>query len=187
MNGYLDYNPDVFKDKVILLPCDDPEWSNFTKFFASRFQDYGVKKIISTSYSGDGGRGKISIFDGVGGGEWSYLDGDGDFRSDEVTALRDEADIVVTNPPFSLFREFVAWLVGGDVMFTILGNMNAITYKENFPLIKGNELWLGASGVGAWHFVIPNDAPWKSSQYEEDGVRYQKFGNITWYTNIEHG
>src|SRR5699024_9123583 len=158
MNGYLDYNPDVFKDQVILRPCDDPEWSNFTKFCASRFQDYGIKKIISSSYSGVGGRGKISIFDGVGGGEWSYLDGDGDFRSDEVTALRDEADIVVTNPPFSLYRDFVKWLVGGDVLFSIIGNKNSVAYKDVFPLIKGNKMWVGYRSMsGDMLFDLPAD------------------------------
>src|SRR5699024_5102244 len=155
MNDYLDYNPNVFKDKVILLPCDDPESSNLTKFFASRLQDYSTTKIISTSYSGDGGRRKISIFDGVGGGEWSYLDGDGDFRSDEVTALRDEADIVVTTPPFSLLRDFMNWLIDGDVLFSIIGNMNAVAYKEILPLIKDKVMWVrseerrvGKRGIG---------------------------------------
>lgn len=223
MNAHRDYDEHVFRDKIVLLPCDDPEWSNFTRYFAHNFELFGIKKLISTSYAQASNpaidehepsnmevesdkydpdksweRGKIFVLergdDRNGDGrvnfhdmQWSYLDGDGDFRSDEVTALRDEADIVVTNPPFSLFRDFVAWLIDGDVLFSIIGNMNAITYKEVFPLIKENELWLGASGMGARHFVIPNDAPWKSSQYEEDGVRYQKFGNITWFTNIEHG
>src|SRR5699024_9983665 len=187
----LDYNPDVFKDKVILLPCDDPEWSNFTKFFASSFQDYGIKKIISTSYAGDGGRGKISIFDGVGGGEWSYLDGDGDFRSDEVTALRDEADIVVTNPPFSLLRDFMNWLIDGDVLFSIIGNMNAVAYKEIFPLIKDNEMWVGANSKGGSRrgnsllFTVPGDVEVKNV-VEYDGHQCTQV-SAWWFTNIEHG
>ncbi len=178
MNAYLEYDPDVFRDKVILLPCDDPEWSNFTKFFALHFVDFGIKKLISTSYAPDSnpagefyqptlfeteaprstpprprprqevrarsrkdinGDGVINIEDL----QWDYLEGDGDFRSDEVTALRDEADIVITNPPFSLFRAFVAWLVEGDEKFSIIGNQNAVTYSGVFPLIQANRMWLG--------------------------------------------
>ncbi|MDR0592547.1 MAG: adenine-specific methyltransferase EcoRI family protein, partial [Bifidobacteriaceae bacterium] len=141
VNAYLEYNPDVFRGKVVLLPCDDPEWSNFTKFFALHFADFGLKKLISTSYAPDsnaGGayyqptlfgdpqfdeardlvKGKLFVLeaddvnqDGVVNIEdlrWRYLEGDGDFRGTEVTKLRDEADFIITNPPFSLFREFVA-------------------------------------------------------------------------------
>ena len=169
MNAYLEYNPDVFKGKTILLPCDDPEWSNFTKYFAAKFDELGIKKLISTSYAPEskkmvlGGlfshfeqdspqfdedksktHGKIFVLerDVTGDGriniddlEWGYLEGDGDFRSAEVTKLRNEADIIATNPPFSLFREFLAWIVEADKQFIIIGNMNAITYKETFPLI----------------------------------------------------
>lgn len=169
MNAYLEFNPDVFRNKTVLLPCDDPEWSNFTKYFAQRFRDLGLKKLISTSYAPNSKpkdipyqptlfeidspefdeektyeNGKIFTLtrDMTGDNainvddlEWSYLDGDGDFRSDEITALRDAADIVITNPPFSLFREFLAWLTGSNVKFVVLGNMNAITYKEVFPLL----------------------------------------------------
>jgi hypothetical protein len=143
MNAYLEYNPDVFRGKTILLPCDDPEWSNFTKYFALHFADFGLKKLISTSYAPNSNagaafytptlfetedpaydevksleRGRVFTLlpDDVSGDgrididdlKWEYLEGDGDFRSPEVSALRDEADIVVTNPPFSMFREFVA-------------------------------------------------------------------------------
>lgn len=110
---YVDYNPDVFRGKTILLPCDDPEWSNFTKFLALKFDDFGIKKIISTSYN-PGGRGKMFTLTGDTSGDgrvdlndltWEYLEGDGDFRSPEVTALRDEADMVVTNPPFSCYSD----------------------------------------------------------------------------------
>ena len=180
MNAYLEYDPDAFRGKTILLPCDDPEWSNFTKFFALHFRDYGLKKLISTSYAPNSNagltsylptlfergnpaydkaksmeRGRVFVLeetDESGDGviniddlQWSYLDGDGDFRSEEVIALRDEADIVVTNPPFSLFREFVAWLVVGQKKFTVIGNSNATTYSEIFPLIQRNLLWKGAT------------------------------------------
>ena len=148
MNAYLEYDPDVFRGKTLLLPCDDPEWSNFTKFFALHFRDYGLKKLISTSYAPNSkagfstyeptnferdnpsfnevksrDRGRVFVLDhkdmnadgviNINDLRWSYLKGDGDFRSEEVLALRREADIVITNPPFSLFREFVAWLIDG--------------------------------------------------------------------------
>ena len=187
MQAYLEYDPDVFRDKTILLPCDDPDWSNFTKYFAERFEQLGLKKLISTSYAAGGGNGKVFVLEGENEPQREYLAGDGDFRSDEVIALRDESDMVITNPPFSLFREFMAWLAEGGVEFSVIGNMNAIACKEIFPLIKGNEMWLGASRMGAKCFALPSNAPAKASQYEENGIRFQKFGNIAWFTNIEHG
>lgn len=148
MLAYIEFNPDAFRNKTVLLPCDDPEWSNFTKFFAQKFQELGLKKLISTSYAPNSKPSEIAYqptlfevespkFDDVktrsngkiftitsdktGDGaidvedlEWSYLEGNGDFRSSEIKALRDEADIVVTNPPFSLFREFLAWLIAAN-------------------------------------------------------------------------
>jgi len=224
MRAYLDYNPDVFRDKTILLPCDDPEWSNFTKYFAQNFETFGLKKLISTSYAPnskpkeipyqpslfeledekfDEGKtqanGKIfTLTRDISGDnridvddlEWSYLEGDGDFRSDEVTKLRDEADIIITNPPFSLFREFLAWLVEGKKLFSIIGNSNAITNKEVFPLIKDNWMWLGAtrSGVGSMYFYVFDGAPKKQGQViDELGRKLQTIGNSAWFTNIEHG
>lgn len=232
MNAYLEYDPDVFRDKIILLPCDDPEWSNFTKYFALRFKQLGIKKLISTSYapnSNQGGafyspqptlfddpvydvekdmeRGKIFVLDGTdvtGDGiinkddiVWDYLEGDGDFRSEEVTKLRDEADMVITNPPFSLFREFVAWLVAGGVEFSIIGNSNAITYKEIFPLIKGNKVWLGATGnTNDMVFRVPEGVEVRDSDRckaerlgypTTDTEFYTRLGNSCWFTNIEHG
>ena len=223
MNAYLDYNPDVFRGKTVLLPCDDPEWSNFTRYFAQNFQTLGLKKLISTSYAPNSkplaipyqptlfemdspefdekktqANGKIfTLSQDVTGDnvinvddlEWSYLEGDGDFRSDEITALRDEADIIITNPPFSLFREFLGWLVEGDKDFVIIGNMNAITYKEVFPLIKDNRLWLGVTrtGVGFMWFEVTEAAPEKSGQRVEGGKRFQTIGNSAWFTNLDHG
>ena len=175
MNAYLEYDPDVFRGKVVLLPCDDPEWTNFTKFFALHFVDFGLKKLISTSYAPDSNPGRSRLpadpvrvrpaprstparpmsngkkfvlerKDINGDGviniddlQWEYLEGDGDFRSPEVTALRDEADIVITNPPFSLFRPFMTWVVEGGRRFSVIGNNNAITYNEVFPHIKANQ------------------------------------------------
>ena len=226
MQAYLDYNPDVFRDKTILLPCDDPEWSNFTKFFALNFQLFGIKRLISTSYAPDAKkakygiepslfpeeehdpkfdpskwqtRGKIFILDRDGNGDnrididdlqWDYLDGDGDFRSKEVTRLRNESDIVITNPPFSLFREFIAWLMEGGKQFSIIGNMNAITYKEVFPLIKDNKVWLGPSiSSGDREFGVPKEYPLNAAGWriDENGNHFIRVKGVRWFTNIEHG
>ena len=203
MQAYLDYNPDVFRGKVILLPCDDPEWSNFTKYFAQRFSDLGLKKLISTSYvkpkdDGDDSQARGKIFtltrdvnqDGVidlNDLEWEYLTGDGDFRSDEVTKLRDEADMIITNPPFSLFREFLPWIINGDKKFAIIGNMNAITYKEVFPLIKNNHIWGGVSFNKTMTFAMPDDYESKNDERDFLGRKIGRVPAITWFTNIEHG
>lgn len=223
MNAYLDYNESAFKDKTILLPCDDPEWSNFTKYFAQNFERLGLKKLISTSYAPNSkpediayqptlfetedsqfspdktrSNGKIYTLtrdynkDGrinFNDLEWAYLKGDGDFRSPEIVKLRNEADIVITNPPFSLFREFLSWLIEGKVRFVILGNMNAVTYKEVFPLIKDDEMWLGVTrtGVGFMYFEVANNAPVMQGQKTENGKRYQTIGNSAWFTNLDHG
>lgn len=224
MNAYLEYNPDVFKGKTILLPCDDPEWSNFTKYFAAKFDELGIKKLISTSYAPEskkmvlGGlfsqfeqdspqfdegksktHGKIFVLerDVTGDGriniddlEWGYLEGDGDFRSVEVTKLRDEADIIVTNPPFSLFREFLAWIVEADKQFIIIGNMNAITYKETFPLIMNNQMWLGSTiHSGDREFEVPEEYPIKAAGWriDETGRKFIRVKGVRWFTNIDHG
>lgn len=224
MNAYLEYNPDVFKGKTILLPCDDPEWSNFTKYFAAKFDELGIKKLISTSYAPEskkmvlGGlfsqfeqespqfdedksktHGKIFVLerDVSGDGriniddlEWGYLEGDGDFRSVEVTTLRDEADIIVTNPPFSLFREFLAWILEANKQFIIIGNMNAITYKETFPLIMSNRMWLGSTiHSGDREFEVPTEYPIKAAGWriDENGKKFIRVKGVRWFTNIDHG
>ena len=221
MNAFLEYNPDVFREKTVLLPCDDPEWSNFTKFFAAKFDGLGLKKLISTSYAPEskkmvlGGlfseyersspqfdadksktHGKIFILerDITGDGrididdlEWNYLEGDGDFRSKEVTALRDEADMIITNPPFSLFREFLAWIMTADKHFLIIGSMNCITYKEVFPLIKDNKIWLGKSfNRGNAYFKPVASVAYADGVYDKD-TGLVKFRNCIWLTNIDHG
>ena len=190
MQAYLDYDPDVFRDKTVLLPCDDPTWSNFTKYFAEQFETLGLKKLISTSYSPSGGHGKVFVLDGENTLQWEYLTGDGDFRSTEVTALRDEADIVITNPPFSLFREFMVWLSEGGVSFSVLGNMNAITYKEVFPLVKDGKLWYGATLSGRNpEFRVPDSyiLTAASQRVDEQGNQFVCVNGIRWFTNIEHG
>ena len=148
--------------------------SLFETEFETQAPHYDAKKTRS--------HGKIFVLDRDENGDcrididdlkWQYLKGDGDFRSKEVTKLRDEADIIVTNPPFSLFREFLAWIISADKQFLIIGNMNAITYKEVFPLIKCNSIWLGVSS-GAKEYLKP-----------EGG--FQKMGNTCWFTNLDHG
>lgn len=221
--AYLDRDPDVFRGKTVLLPCDDPEWSNFTKFFAQNFESLGLKRLISTSYapnskpkdlniqptlfeiespqydeSKSASNGKIYTLERDTTGdnlinvedlEWRYLEGDGDFRSEEITRLRDEADIIITNPPFSLFREFLEWITSAGKQFVILGNMNAITYKEVFPLIQADKMWLGVTrtGVGSMWFEVTAGAPEKTGQIIEGGKRFQTIGNSAWFTNIDHG
>ncbi|GHT82897.1 putative adenine-specific methylase [Spirochaetia bacterium] len=223
VNAYLDFNPDVFRDKVVLCPCDDPEWSNFTKFFALHFHDFGLKKLISTSFAADSNKfntnyqpslfetespkydvkktskyGKIFVLErttdnkhkpkiNIDDLEWDYLPNDGDFRSSEVSKLREEVDIIITNPPFSLFREFIKWIMDAQKQFLVIGNMNAITYKEIFPLIKDNKMWLGNGfNAGNAYFATPF-----ASDYG-DGVYYAetglvKFRNVCWFTNLDHG
>lgn len=123
--------------------------------------------------------------------QWDYLEGDGDFRSDEVTALRDEADIIVTNPPFSLFREFLAWIVAANKQFLIIGNINAITYKETFPLIKDNKIWLGATNFNrGMYFLVPEGFKYANSykfEKELDGKAVNRVPGVCWFTNIDHG
>jgi hypothetical protein len=119
--------------------------------------------------------------------EWGYLEGDGDFRSDEIKALRDEADVIITNPPFSLFREFLAWIVEADKRFALIGNMNAITYKEVFPLIKENRVWLGNGfHAGNAYFSSPVNRQYASGVFDEDSGLV-KFRNVIWFTNLDHG
>lgn len=229
VEAYLEYNPNVFRGKTVLLPCDDPEWSNFTRYFAQNFERLGLRKLISTSYAPESKRykagyqltlfeteapqydpdktkthGKIFILtdDKSGDGriniddlEWQYLEGDGDFRSKEVTKLRDEADIIVTNPPFSLFREFLAWIVEAEKQFIMIANKNCITYKEVFPLIKQNKLWVGKTPMSEdLLFEIPQSYVKEFLNDGKEGSKYKivdgkVLGRSTsvWFTNVEHG
>lgn len=221
MNAYVEFNPDVFRGKTILLPCDDPEWSNFTKYFAANFERFGLKKLISTSYAKGAGNKQLTLFemdsplydadkhddhgkvftltrDKDGSGrvdtddiEFSgYLEGDGDFRSAEVKALRDEADIIITNPPFSLFREFVAWIMEAKKQFVIIGNQNAVTHRDIFPLIQNNKIWLGAPFPGGnAYFKVPEDADvsgYAKGVFDPE-TRRVHFRNCRWFTNLDYG
>lgn len=225
INAYLEYDPNVFRGKTVLLPCDDPEWSNFTKFFAQNFETFGLKKLISTSYAVESKRitdwqptlfetespyfdadktrthGKIFVLDhdtnangriDINDLQWSYLEGDGDFRSGEVKALRDEADIIITNPPFSLFREFFSWIMEANKKFIILGNFNAIAYKEVFPYIKENRIWAGNKSFGGgMDMIMPKeifDANKLKKYYtDKEGNIIQNIMGVVWFTNIDHG
>ena len=209
INAYLDYDPNVFRGKTVLLPCDDPEWSNFTKFFAQNFELLGLKKLISTSYAPESKKykmpyeptlfeteqphfnadkskthGKIFVLERDVTGDnriniedlqWQYLEGDGDFRSKEIRKL------------------FVVWLMEAQKQFIIIGNMNAVTYKEIFPLIKDNQVWLGATGfVTDMVFGVPEGTNIKDSdkqKAERLGYvgNYTRLGNSCWFTNVDHG
>lgn len=225
INAYLDYDPNVFRGKTILLPCDDPEWSDFTKYFTQNFERFGLKKLISTSFAPDsknykGGyqptlfetndpqydekktitNGKIFTLtrDKTGDGkidfddlEWQYLNGDGDFNSREIIKLRDEADIIITNPPFSLFRDFWNWINEANKSFLIIGNINAITYKEVFPFIKEDKAWLGATNFNTgMYFRVPEDFEYAKSykfEREQNGEKVNRVPGVCWFTNIDHG
>lgn len=170
---------DYFKGKVIFCNCDDARESNFFKFFANNFELLKIKKLITTGYKEDG-HGVVLEYNGDIDGDFmvgddevkvTELKGNGDFRSEECIEYLKQADIVITNPPFSLFREYVKQLMDYDKKFIIIGSQNAITYKEIFPYIKDNKLWLGYNFVKS--FIQPNG-------------EVKKFGNILWYTNIPH-
>lgn len=222
INAYLEYNPEVFKGKTVLLPCDDPEWSNFTRFFAQNFENLGIKKLISTSYARNSKKYKgpiqLSLFEiedekydvtktdicgkiftlskdinnsckiDIDDLEWDYLDGDGDFRSDEIKKLRDEADIIVTNPPFSLFCDFINWIFEANKQFLVIGSIGTITYADIFPLIQKGKMWLGNgfSGDNAY-FKIPIDLKEKYKDLYNEKTGLVKFRNCCWFTNIDHG
>ena len=182
-----------FRGKVIYCNCDDPKESNFFKFFSLQFEFLGLKKLILTGYK-ENGHGIAYIYEGDKNGNnlpddseiRTYeLQGNGDFRSEECIEFLKEADVVVTNPPFSLFREYVAQLIEYKKHFIIIGNQNAITYKEIFPLIKENKLWLGINYVK--EFITPlTEIENEKTQYIKEGKVYQKFGNICWFTNMGH-
>jgi len=235
IEAYLDYDPDVFRDKVVYCNCDDPFESNFFRYFVLNFNKLGLKQLITTSYKPSPvantqlrlfgndktlpkskGRPKINAnkfiinevhdIDGDGefnlkdvamqlkankNNEWTPLKGDGDFRSDECTNLLKQSDIVVTNPPFSLFREYVKQLFDYDKKFVIIGNMNAITYKEVFPKIKENKMWLGVTNFNTgMYFQVPDGFVYADSykfEREQNGVKVNRVPGVCWFTNLDHG
>ncbi len=243
---YVEYDPDVFRGKVVYCNCDDPFESNFFKYFANKFKTYGIKKLITTSYAGSPiAETQLTLFgsekssckketvnrknkkaykieindvsdltkDGITNlNDIKYLlkhdknasrllSGDGkyaagDFRSKECIELLKQADIVITNPPFSLFREYIKQLIDYNKKFLIIGNMNAITYKEVFPLLKGNKIWLGNNykvNAGAMFFEIPEDIAnleqVREVKTNESGkkVYVTRVQGVRWFTNLDHG
>lgn len=237
---YLEYDPNVFRGKVVYCNCDDPFESNFFRYFVLNFNKLGLKQLITTSYKpspvantqlqlfGDDktltkvkGRPKVTAnkfiinevrdIDEDGefnlkdvarqlkankNNEWTPLEGDGDFRSDESINLLKQSDIVVTNPPFSLFREYIKQLIDYDKKFLIIGNMNAITYKEVFPLLRDNKVWLGNNykiNAGAMFFEIPekiaNLEQVREIKTNESGkkVYITRVQGVRWFTNLDHG
>ena len=234
IEAYLEYNPNVFRDKVVYCNCDDPFESNFFRYFVLNFNNLGLKQLITTSYKpspvantqlglfGDDktltklkGRPKVTankfiineVHDIDGDGEfnlkdvakqlkankhneWTPLEGDGDFRSDECVNLLKHADIVITNPPFSLFRTYFQQLFDYNKKFSIIGNLNAITNKEIFPKIKENIVWLGPSiSSGDREFQVPDDYPMNAASWriDENGKKYLRIKGVRWFTNLDHG
>ena len=204
INNELRHYREHFRGKTVLCNCDDPRVSNFFTYFAYNFEFLGLKKLITTCfknqdvdlftenkseqavylvYEGAHSSNHIPDADEIG---VRPLKGDGDFRSKECIELLKEADIVVTNPPFSLFREYMAQLMDYEKKFLIIGNQNNATYKEIFPLIKSNKIWLGYKS-GDMAFKVPTDYEERATRFwiDETGQRWRSMGNICWYTNLD--
>ena len=175
IKAYVDYSPGLFEGKTVLLPCDNYLYSNFTRYFSDNFKRFGLKKLVSTCYSRSSS-GTVFVVDSSGNKSVENLKGNGDFRSDEIKKYRSEADYIITNPPFSLYRDFIEWVCEDDKKFLVVGNKNSITYREIFPLILGNRLW---SGVTKW-----SGGMWFFTDYHSENL-----ANVAsaWFTNIEHG
>ena len=194
-----------FKDKVVLCNCDDPRISNFTRYFILNFKRLGLKRLITTCYKNQ----NPNLFSDYNSEQAVYMNyngtinstgipnddeieikpfkGDGDFKSAECVELLKEADIVVTNPPFSKFSEFIGTLIKYDKKFLVIGNQNNVTYKDIFSLIKKNKIWLGIYS-GDMNFKVPEYYPPKKTRYwvDETGQKWRSMGNICWFTNLEH-
>ena len=195
-----------FRGKTVYCNCDDPRASQFFHYFSYNFEHFGVKRLIASCYR-NMSRDLFSRHDVFSGACWleytgdkngnlvpdadeigvRYFKGDGDFRSEESIALLKQADIVVTNPPFSLFRDYVAQLIEYKKQFLIIGNMNAVKYKEIFPLIRDEKLWLGVM-TGKRDFLMPDHADGGAGCWtDEKGRKWRSLGNTAWFTNLDHG
>lgn len=191
----LQHYGDKFAGKTVYCNCDDPATSEFWRFFVCNFELLGLKKLMATYCkprsavrSGDTSSPPQIVSKTVFEGEEvlrTPLPTDGDFRSDECVELLEQADIVVTNPPFSLFREYVAQLMEHEKKFIIIGNMNAVTYKEIFPLIKGNRIWLGHTSPTVFRTAEALSEAGNNTFLADDGKLYAKFGNTRWFTNVD--
>jgi hypothetical protein len=235
IEAYLEYNDNVFRDKVVYCNCDDPFESNFFRYFVLNFKKLGLKQLITTSYKpspvantqlglfGDDktltkakGRPKVTankfiineVHDIDNDGEfnlkdvakqlkankhneWTPLEGEGDFRSDECVSLLKQSDMIVTNPPFSLYRKYVEQLIKYNKKFVIIGGKNTITYKEIFPLIKDNKMWVGTTSFSKdMLFIAPSNVDLskkpRTAIREVDGIIYLRSPSV-WFTNLDHG
>ena len=182
-----------FAGKTVFCNCDDPEWSNFWNYFRLNFYELGLKKLISTHYEEEKPSYRMDIVSNDNGEQCGIPDyvitplkQNGDFRSPECVEILKEADVVITNPPFSLFREYVAQLMEYEKDFIIVGNQNAITYREILPLIMANKIWLGYNSGHFW-FRVPDYYEEKKTDFkiDENGVKWRRMGNICWFTNID--
>lgn len=188
---------DFFKGKSVYCNCDDYRKSNFFRYFVDNYHELGLSGLVATCYKmrsvdllnpTESEPSLCAEYDGVEV-KVTELQGDGDFRSNECVRFLKHADVVVTNPPFSLFREYIAQLMGHEKKFLIIGNMNAVTYKEIFPYIKDNKLWYGPSiSSGDRKFYVPDDYPLNAAGcgIDEDGKRYIRVKGVRWFTNIPH-
>ena len=200
INEELNHYEDKFRGKVVFCNCDDPKWSNFWRYFHLNFEYLGLKKLITTHY--EPGEVQSYKIEYTGGNDEDFEEGtitpfeqNGDFRSDECIALLDEVDIVVTNPPFSLFREYINVLVEHNKQFLIIGSFNNITYKDVFPLIKDNKVWLGCRSLSRdMYFDVPDERKeWLVKNKKEgsaykivDGVVMGRLASACWFTNLDH-
>ena len=189
-----------FRDKVVLCNCNDVIHGNFAKYFSLNFEFLGLKELICTSFNDEeGGHGIACRYHGDLNGnnvpdisEWEQMPmhGNGGFNTPEGIALIQEADIIVTNPPFSLFREFIGTLMEYNKKFLIIGNVNAIGYKEIFPLIMNNKLWLGVSSFNkGMYFIVDDDFVYADSykfDKEKDGKKVSRVASVCWFTNLDH-
>ena len=207
INNELRHYREHFRGKTVLCNCDDPRISNFFTYFAYNFEFLGLKKLITTCYKNQDAnlfsqqkseQAIYLIYEGDKNGNHipdpeeigiHPLKGNGDFRSTECIELLKEADIVVTNPPFSLFREYVSQLIEYDKKFIIIGNVNALSYKEIFPLIQKNKIWIGASiHSGDREFQVPESYPLNAagSRIDENGNKFIRVKGVRWFTNIDY-
>lgn len=186
----IEHYKEHLKGKVVYCNCDIPHFSNFHKYFLDNFKELELKKLIVTGYSKDG-NGKCSVYDGEKSTDYDLL-GDGDFRGDECVDMLQKADVIITNPPFSLFREFIKVMVDNDKDFIVVGNKNAITYKDVFPLIKENKMWLGVKSLGVdTYFDIPKVYADELVAYKKEGSAYKIINGrimgrvqICWFTSF---
>ena len=180
-----------FKDKTVFCNCDDPEYSNFWQYFSLNFEHLQLKRLLATHYEDTKQSYMLEMWRDKNGVHTDIrtLRQNGDFRSPECIDLLKQADVVVTNPPFSMFREYVAQLMEYDKKFIIIGNQNAVTFKEFYPLIKDNKVWFGASiHSGDREFRIPDNYPITASGFriDDDGTKYIRVKGVRWYTNLDY-